>query len=259
MAKKNKNTTVVGTTLETTDYEQFKLLKDNRSSNKNHIKKLAKSVTTLGTNLQAIIVNSKMEVLDGSHRLQACKLAGVPVRYLVLDPLEYTNEEIMIELNINSKNWSLENYIEHYSHSKNEYKRLLYIENKYNIGYFSALAILGLNKTNIEEGIKFSIPTDFEVKIKDLINLRTTYKLWTGKVLRALPAAQGLRDIHAMIATKAKRGDTLAETFSIDRAIKNVPKIITPMGISDTKDTVSKMLSDAHDKGLRTDKRVYLV
>jgi hypothetical protein len=177
----------------------------------------------------------------------------------VLNPLEYTNEEIMIELNINSKNWSLENYIEHYSHSKNEYKRLLYIENKYSIGYFAALAILGLNKTNIEEGIKFSIPTDFEVKIKDLINLRTTYKLWTGKVLRALPAAQGLRDIHAMIETKAKRGDTLAKTFSIDRAIKNVPKIITSMGISDTKDTVSKMLSDAHDKGLRTDKRVYLV
>lgn len=254
-----KNTTVVGTTLETTDYEQFNLINDNREINDKHVKKLAKSVALLGTNLQAIIVNSKMEVLDGSHRLQACKSASVPVRYLVLDPLEYSNEEIMIQLNINSKNWTLENYIEHYSHSQNEYKRLLYVENKYGIGYFAALAILGINQRQIKDGVNFIVPTDFETSIKHVIKLRETYKLWTGKVLRALPAAQGLRDINAIIESKSKRGDTLASTFNIDRAIKNVPKVISIMGIADTKDTVRKMLSDSHDKGLRTDKRVYLV
>jgi hypothetical protein len=59
-----------------------------------------------------IIVNERMEVIDGQHRLEASKASGVPVRYIVVPG--YGLEEVQ-RLNASSSNWTKMDYLESYA------------------------------------------------------------------------------------------------------------------------------------------------
>ena len=69
---------------ETTDYKQFKKVKGNRGYAQRHLKNLVSSIAQ--NNLlqySPIIVNDKMEVIDGQHRLAAAQSLGLPIYYVV--------------------------------------------------------------------------------------------------------------------------------------------------------------------------------
>jgi hypothetical protein len=58
-----------------------------------------------------IIVNEKMQVIDGQHRLQASRETGSPVHYIVV--AGYGIEEVQ-RLNNNQKNWTKADFLEMY-------------------------------------------------------------------------------------------------------------------------------------------------
>ena len=254
------NKIILGSVEQTTDYDMFSIIEDNRALNENHLKKLTESVAILGANVQAIIVTAEFDVLDGMHRLEGCKRANVPVNYIVANTDKFTNEEIMIALNINSKNWSLEDYVKHYAHTKDEYNTILVSAYDKKIGVLAAIDLIGITQDMAKSGKRFDVPSDYNERVEDLINLRETYKLWTGKALRSHSCAMAIRDIKDVIASKIKRGDTLVSSFKMKRAIKNIPKVCSSkLGISEDKATIKKVLSDAHDYSLGSDKKVYLL
>lgn len=92
---------------ETRDYKQFKVLQENRNPNESNVTKLMQSMSEKQI-AAPIIVNEKLEVIDGQHRLEACRRAELPVYYLIIEGL--TGDDCMV-LNQNQASWSGKDYL----------------------------------------------------------------------------------------------------------------------------------------------------
>ena len=68
--------------LETKDYHTFSFLKGNRAININHLNKLIKSIKEKDLKMP-IIVNEKLQVLDGQHRLKAYQTLNLSMSYIM--------------------------------------------------------------------------------------------------------------------------------------------------------------------------------
>lgn len=96
----------------TNDLSVFKTIGGNRVPNPQHIKRLKTSIIENGMLCNPILVNEKMEVIDGQHRLLASKEAGSDVFYIVLDG--YSLSEVHT-LNLNQKNWTKKDFMDGYA------------------------------------------------------------------------------------------------------------------------------------------------
>jgi hypothetical protein len=104
---------VINEVLKTKDYDKFCRLEGNRMINTANLKQIKKSMLEKQL-ISPIIVNEKMEVIDGQHRFQAQKELELPVYYVV--QFGYGREETQI-LNSNSRNWSIDDYMDSYCES----------------------------------------------------------------------------------------------------------------------------------------------
>ena len=98
----------------TTDYSKFAFPKGNRVIHQQNVLKIINSMKLHG-NKSAISCReiacgneTILEIVDGQHRFEACKELKLPVHYDVWDDL---NDDVMIALNENQRNWSLEDYL----------------------------------------------------------------------------------------------------------------------------------------------------
>jgi hypothetical protein len=96
----------------TTDYKQFKFIKGNRAVMQRHVIGLITSITK--HNMLAenpILVNEKMEVIDGQHRLAAAVGLKIPVYYVVVDEIGLTEVQ---QLNTYARPWRGTDYLNSY-------------------------------------------------------------------------------------------------------------------------------------------------
>lgn len=96
----------------TKDLEIFNPIKGNRPVNPMHIKKLAYSIKHNGLLLNPIIVNEKLDVIDGQHRLSAAKQANSSIYYIIAKG--YNLKEVQT-LNLNQKNWTSKDFLNGYA------------------------------------------------------------------------------------------------------------------------------------------------
>lgn len=96
----------------TYDLSIFKSIDGNRVPNLQHIRRLTESLKVHGMKCNPILVNEKMEVIDGQHRLQAAKNVNTFVYYIVVNG--YKLEEVHT-LNLNQKNWTKRDYMDGYA------------------------------------------------------------------------------------------------------------------------------------------------
>lgn len=74
--------------LKTNDYGLFKSIMANREIDDKHVKRLAKSIARKNLlYIRPLIVNEKMQIIDGQHRLAAAKEIKATVYYLKVDGL----------------------------------------------------------------------------------------------------------------------------------------------------------------------------
>lgn len=96
----------------TSDYSIFKKSEANRDVVELNVKKIMNSIQIRNLlEFRPIIVNSKMEVIDGQNRLEAAKRLGVEIWYEVQPDSEV--EDIFL-LNANQKAWEFQDYLKHY-------------------------------------------------------------------------------------------------------------------------------------------------
>lgn len=96
----------------TTDLNQFSLFKSNRNVNLAHVKAIEMSIASKGLLCKPIIVNEKMQVVEGQHRLEACKNINSPIYYIIVK--DYNVREIYA-FNTSHKNWGGVEYLESYA------------------------------------------------------------------------------------------------------------------------------------------------
>ncbi|MBP9886121.1 MAG: ParB-like nuclease domain-containing protein [Leptospiraceae bacterium] len=97
---------------ETKDYGIFKYIPQNRKTMSEHVLKLAHSIKTKNLIKDfPILVNDKMEILDGQNRLQALQQLDYPVYYRIANDMVIDDISLV---NTVSKKWSLDDYLHQY-------------------------------------------------------------------------------------------------------------------------------------------------
>lgn len=140
----------------TSQYDMFTSLEGNRSVRDGRKDKIIKSIRRIGYIPVPIVVNEKMEVIDGQGRLEVLKELGFPVCYIIVPGLTI---EHCVAMNINQTNWTMMDYIESYAHQGNEnYKRLLTLLSSHESLGFRAISALitgnvqGADNSTIKNG-----------------------------------------------------------------------------------------------------------
>ena len=132
----------------TYDYSIFKFIECNR--NVSHIKKLKESIQSIDLTMHyPIIVNDNMEIVDGQHRFEVCKLLGKPIYYEYINSKDYIKG--MQNLNVASRVWRQEDYLHFYRKLAN--KDYINFERFMNTNGFklsNALLIFGDAKINAQ-------------------------------------------------------------------------------------------------------------
>ena len=164
--------------MKTTNYEQFKVLKQNRPVAISHVNKLMDSIKKYGYyNSKPITVNSKFEVIDGQHRLIACRELRVPILYEIDDvPVN----ESMVTLNSTSNVWRLGEYINH--HAENGifcYIELRNLINQSGFGVSNCIYIYFGNPFGLTKKLKAGVNLKKTTYITEMIELIDYFK---GKI-----------------------------------------------------------------------------
>lgn len=157
--------------IRTKQYEIFKELEGNREVSTLRISKIINSIKEIGYVVNPIIVNEKMEVIDGQGRLEALRILKMPVDFIMVEGLGIKE---CIAMNIYQTNWSLNDYIKSYA-SKGNKNFVLFMElmekyPEYNC-YVISTALKGISKITNEQFKKgtFEITDEeYEKAIKKL-------------------------------------------------------------------------------------------
>ena len=131
----------------TKDYSIFKRLIGNRDIPESRISKIVESIQTIGWVHNPIIVNEKMEVIDGQGRLTALQRLKMPIEYIIA---EGAGNKECIYMNMNMVNWKLPDFIKSYAEQGNEnYQRLLSLMQRYANGNLDIIstAVYRLSKS----------------------------------------------------------------------------------------------------------------
>lgn len=101
----------------TKDYQIFRDFASNREVDHKHVNKLVNAIRKRNLlHVNPIIVDDRMRVIDGQHRLAAAEILGVEIYYV---KGEVNREDISV-LNSNQKNWTVMDYINHYTVEKRD-------------------------------------------------------------------------------------------------------------------------------------------
>ena len=155
----------------TRDYGIFKRLVGNRDIPESRISTIVESIQTIGWIHNPIIVNEKMEVIDGQGRLTALQRLKMPVEYIIA---EGAGNKECVYMNMNMVNWKLPDFIKSYAEQGNEnYQRLLSLMEKYADGnlniIFTAIYRISKAKTReIKSGILQLTEEQYEAAIPRL-------------------------------------------------------------------------------------------
>ena len=197
----------------TTNYDQFKVLDGNRAIKQTNVENLMKSFKlTKGMSIShPIIVDKNYNVIDGQHRLAACKKMGIPVHYVVTDD---TAETIPI-FNAYQEKWGLDDYARYYANNGNDnYKRLLEIADKSGISIHGCIEGLGIItgrhfNTAFKEGRLV-----FDRDINESVD-------YISKIMKLCYIIKGKRNISTKI-TRAIRVLRKIRSFDLDKFIDKV-------------------------------------
>lgn len=141
----------------TDNYEIFKRLLGNRDVSENRISRIVESIQKVGYIHNPIIVNEKMEVIDGQGRLTALQRLHLPVEYIIAPG---TGTKECVFMNRNMINWKLTDYIKSFAEQGNEnYKRMLDLMNKYANGNLDIIstAVYRLSKAKHRDIVEGSL------------------------------------------------------------------------------------------------------
>lgn len=109
---------VIGKIYSTTDYDSFKLRADNRPINKDHVLVVAKSIEKIGQR-QPVSIDTKNYIIDGQHRVEACRLLKIPFHYVIDRNSTSTNDLTEIQI---KREWTVSNRAGSFALSDDNYK-----------------------------------------------------------------------------------------------------------------------------------------
>lgn len=125
------------------NYGMFKHIAGNRDLVESNIQAIMNQLRERGQQ-QPIIINERNEIIDGQHRLEACKRLKLPIQYIKKSG---ANIEDVISTNMVGKKWTLNDYINRYASEGNkEYMKLQKFTETAKENGFSTMAAIKIAK-----------------------------------------------------------------------------------------------------------------
>lgn len=124
------------------NYRAFKILKGNRPLVPGKVKRIIDSVKEGMSLFQycPIMVNSQMYVIDGQHRLEACKKLNLMVYYVVVPDITLVQ---IAKLNSNTSRWKSSDFFNCFIQTGNkDYEVLQKFQQKYELSINMAVSLL---------------------------------------------------------------------------------------------------------------------
>jgi len=91
------------------NYNKFKFTDENRDIKQANLDKLAKSIKRVDmSDYFPVLVNEKMEILDGQHRFTVWKSLGMPIKYKMI---KRADKEIIADINTAQATWGINDFI----------------------------------------------------------------------------------------------------------------------------------------------------
>lgn len=154
------------------DYNEFHKLEGNREILDNRKNIILQSIKENGWIRNPIVVNEKMQIIDGQGRFEALKELGMPIEFVVA---EGATIETCIALNLKQKNWGSSDYIECYSKLGNKnYDYIKDLLKRYDIGQESTLIVASGIHPNFH-GINVIKSGEFKVKDPETVEERMMF------------------------------------------------------------------------------------
>ena len=177
----------------------------NRELKDKNYKKLIRSMSEKQL-IIPILVNEKLEIIDGQHRFNACRSLQLPVYYYIIPGYEI---EDVKRANLVSCNWGLDDYLNlHIQLEKKQYIAFLDLRNKNNLRTAQLLEIvatlekkeLGRIKLAFEDG-SFEIENlmtieRFLMDLKDFSEFKECYTTTFSKAFLKLYLQDGYEHNH---------------------------------------------------------------
>lgn len=162
MLQTRQNDNVVNQVFKTKDYNKFKFLSGNRPLKTSHLKRLKASFEARDLEVP-IVVNEKLEIIDGQHRYEVQKELGFPIVYVVKKG--YGLKEVHT-LNTSRKNWGIKEFMNSYADlGMEEYVRYREFWKKYKFGHKETLQmLLGLFYTPGSNWVEPFMDGKFKIK-----------------------------------------------------------------------------------------------
>lgn len=246
----SKKIETIGKVYQTTDYDQFKRIEENRPLRMtgSHWKMLLESIRENGQ-LAPAIVNGRNEIIDGQHRLEACRITGSPFTYIVLAGGEFDD---IPEVN-NSVIWKLVDFIRAYAiHGNVNYQMMQTLLDEFipTLRMSSILAVAQCEGTGtaIRSGkLQFTAEERDAVSacLRELIALG--YQKWIKENPRSTKA-------FWPAAAYCWRHPEVDQAKMIDRIYQNTHRIPSTSKMLE----YLKVFSEVYNKGRKKDQRVYL-
>lgn len=134
--------------LQESDYKKFSYVKGNREISKKKVQKIIDSYKN-GINLfpyVPVLINPGFFVIEGQHRIEACKILKLPVHYVIVPDLSLQQ---IAEINSNTDKWKNVDFLKCYIKTGNtNYETLKTFIGKYNITLSVAISLL-MNGTTL--------------------------------------------------------------------------------------------------------------
>jgi len=160
---------VVGQVRETTNYEKFKILNENRDISEKALGRIKRSVEKDGWRNYSITVNEKYEIIEGQHTYTYAKMNHLPLRYTVQEGL--TQKDCQI-INSARTSWSMKDYIHYFASLGNQdYINIQNILDRYTSIPISAIFMAIYRDGNPNKSIKEGLVKCDSQKYKESITI----------------------------------------------------------------------------------------
>lgn len=243
----------------TTNLGMFKYHQVNRDINnnesRNRIKRISESMKNDGLLPHAIVVTSKFIVVDGQHRLEAAKVAGKGVYFMVDESITNTPKgifEAAKKYNRDAKVWSKGDYINGIANQNNEnYQVLQEFSKKYPMFSLTDKMFFLMNT-----GTKSVDKVEFANGKFQINNLKKAHE-WADNLLSLEPYfPKGYTKatfVRTMLTIMEKKKD-----FKFDEFLHKVKLRPTSLKICGDKKSYSEMIEEIYNYKRRSDDKVNL-
>lgn len=240
---------------ETTDYEKFKFLNQNRNVDTARIDKIISSMQEKLLKTE-ILVNKNFEIIDGQHRYCALRKLGLPIRY-VIDP--EAGIEDCRRMNQYNKSWMIQDWVLSWAECDDEetaknYKNLMQCINDYNMPTYRILRLCNASRyTNKNKELVSKIKSgDLKFSEENVTDLARTVTM-VNDLISALAFTKKTNDVFwysakVMFETEGYKHQTM---------IKNCRLYRSTFAMTANMETQLKEFSRIYNKRLRRENQLY--